>query len=216
MKIHEFQAKELLRELGMKEDVRCVGIQASVWEQQLFKAWPTEHMAELCSKLWLIHGIIPIIIGTKGQDRLTSFLREHHPSVYFLDCVGKFTIAELPNLVAECEAVVTNDSGLMHLSAAVGTSTLVIYGMTNPDITWVYGDDPKHKIIRRSACVPCYGWSPLAESCTSRACLKNITPATVLDQLLKIPHLSGVCPVNGSRTKQAVLIRETSGSSNAQ
>jgi ADP-heptose:LPS heptosyltransferase len=183
-------AKDSLRKMGLAKDVRVVGIQASVWQQQLYKAWPVTSMAELCAKLWSDQGIMPLIIGTKEQDQLASYLRKNHPTAVFVDCVGRFSVAELPGVVALCEAAVTNDSGLMHLSAAVGTPTLALYGMTNPDITWVYGADPKHRIIRRSDCVPCYGWSPLAESCPSRDCLKHISPSTVLKELQKMLKIS--------------------------
>ena len=175
-----------LQDLGLKEGMVCVGIQASVWEKEIYRAWSTENMAEMCTMLWKDLGVVPVIIGSKGQNELTRFLRDHRSNTFFIDCVDQFSTAELPALVAVCAAVVSNDSGLMHLSAAVGTATLAIYGMSNPDITWVYGDDPNHKIVRRGACVPCNSGSWLAENCPSRPCLNHIMPKTVLNELLNM------------------------------
>lgn len=183
------KAKDSLRKIGPTDGVKFVGIDSRN-ANETRGAWPVTSMAELCAKLWSDQGIMPLIIGTKGQDQLASYLRENHPTAVFVDCVGRFSVAELPGVVALCEAVVTNDSGLMHVTAAVGTSTLSLWGMTNPDISWVYGADPKHRIIRRPDCVPCWGWSPLVEGCASRPCLKHISLSTVLRELQKMLKIS--------------------------
>lgn len=180
-------ARRSLESFGVGFDDAVVGVQASVWGKQLFKAWPVRQMAELCEQLWSQHNIRVLIIGARGQKDLGDYLRQHYPDVLFIDGVGKFGIEELPNVVATCAAVVTNDSGLMHLSAAVGTPTLAIYGMTDPKITWVYGDDNRHRIVRRAGCKPCYVWdSGLAETCPTRHCLDHLAPKTILNALLNM------------------------------
>jgi ADP-heptose:LPS heptosyltransferase len=171
---------------GVNSDL-IIGIQASVWAQQQFKAWPDSYMAEFCVMMWTEHKIQSLIIGAIGQESLGDYLRHHFPYVPFIDGVGKFSISELPVVIAECAAVVTNDSGLMHLSAAVGTPTLAIYGMTDPKVTWVYGDNGDHRIIRRAGCMPCYGKdNKLMDTCSSRHCLNHITPQTIFDELTKM------------------------------
>jgi heptosyltransferase-2 len=177
---------------GEESSDLIIGIQASVWAQQQFKAWPNSFMAEFCVMMWTEHKIQSLIIGAVGQESLGDHLRHHFPDVPFIDGVGKFSISELPVVVAECAAVVTNDSGLMHLSAAVGTPTLAIYGMTDPEVTWVYGDHCFHRIVRRAGCMPCYEQDDkLMKSCSTRHCLNHITPGTIFDVLTNMLYQLG-------------------------
>ena len=177
-------AQKTVAALGVEREELIVGIQASVWGNQQFKAWPVTHLAEFCKLLWSENKIRSLIIGAPGQELLGDLLRQQYPDVPFIDGLGKFSIEELPDVVSTCAAVLTNDSGLMHLSAAVGTPTLAIYGMTDPEITWVYGDHTSHRIIRRAGCKPCYGWdNNLAETCPTRHCLNHITPQKILDEM---------------------------------
>jgi ADP-heptose:LPS heptosyltransferase len=166
---------------------RLIGVQASVWEQQEFKAWPVDRMAALCERLTSDQKNKILIVGSKGQDSLVTHLKASRVPVNYIDGVGKFSIEELPDVIAACSAVVSNDSGLMHLSNAVGTPTLAIYGMTDPEITWICDDTPKAHIVRRAGCIPCYHKVESVDHfCQSLDCIRNISVDTVYTQLVDL------------------------------
>jgi ADP-heptose:LPS heptosyltransferase len=85
---------------------------------------------------------------------------------------GELTLPEMGGLLQEMDLLVANDSGPVHVAAAVGTPALVVFGPTDPRRTGPYGD--KHRVL--SASVPC-------RPCFSRTCRRP-----------GIPCLAGVTP----------------------
>jgi len=90
---------------------------------------------------------------------------------------GTTDLLELAELYARCAVVVTNDSGPMHLAAAVGTPVVAIFGPTDPSLTGPYGR--QHVILRAGlSCSPC-----LKERCDHRPrmeCMAQVTVEQVL------------------------------------
>ncbi|MDT9547677.1 MAG: glycosyltransferase family 9 protein [Chlorobium phaeovibrioides] len=165
-----------------------VGVQAATWASEAWKAWPTEKMTELCMRLLADKRYHIVIFGSEGQNELYNSIKERvlrHGRV--INAVGKLSIAQLPDAVAACSAIISNDSGLMHLSAAVGTPTIALWGMTDYHISWVYGDNSRHALIRRPQVVPCYHHvNDVKKYCSSRDCIKNISIEAVHSTLLSI------------------------------
>ncbi len=68
---------------------------------------------------------------------------------------GKTSIAELVSELQTCHFVATNDTGTMHLAAALGVPTVAIFGSTEPEFTSPIGD--VHRVIRHKVdCSPCF------------------------------------------------------------
>ena len=88
---------------------------------------------------------------------------------------GKTSIAESLQLLSEANLLIANDTGPVHMAAAVGTRCLVIFGPTRPDWTGPYGDG--HRVITHDLpCRPC-----LKRKCPrgDHACMVSITPEEV-------------------------------------
>lgn len=166
--------------------VRVIGVQSSVWEKQLFKAWPTRKMVALCLRLIQLEDTVILVIGSNGQDSLLKLLQKNNKwPGRVLDGVGKFSIEDLPDVVKACSAVVSNDSGLMHLAAATETPTIALYGMTDPFVTWVYGFNQRNTIIRKASCEPCYHQvREVIEYCQNQQCIKDISVEIVYRAVL--------------------------------
>lgn len=68
---------------------------------------------------------------------------------------GQTTLLELADLYARCAVVITNDTGPMHIAAAVGTPVVAIFGPTDPKLTGPYGT--QHTVLRAGIpCSPCF------------------------------------------------------------
>ena len=89
---------------------------------------------------------------------------------------GRTQLADVIDLLALCEFAVTNDSGLMHVAAAVGTPLVAIYGSTTPGFTPPFSDAAR--ILHLGlACSPCFERRcPLGHT----QCLTRIGVADVL------------------------------------
>jgi ADP-heptose:LPS heptosyltransferase len=108
-----------------------------------------------------------------------------------LDMAGRTDLPLLAAGLEGCDLVVTNDSGPMHLAAAVGTPTISLWGAGNPEITGPGGGG--HQLLRRAElpCVPCEkntcsrrGHGYVLDQ-AERECLRLIEVATVADAVRK-------------------------------
>ncbi|HEX2189486.1 MAG TPA: glycosyltransferase family 9 protein, partial [Longimicrobiaceae bacterium] len=164
------RAAGVLRERGLAEGERALAVQVGVWPHQEWKQWPPRMLGEACSVLWRTRGLRPVLLGSDTGERTRRELRAAAPEVPFIDLVGSTTIGEAAAVLDRCAVSICNDSGLMHLSAAVGTPTVALYGMTDPEITWCYG--PGHRVVRRQDCRPCYSVAPeVLAACPHKMCL---------------------------------------------
>lgn len=97
-------------------------------------------------------------------------------------------IRMVASIIKQMNAFVSNDSGLMHLAAAVGIPVVAIFGPTNP--VWVRPWKVKHKIVRiELPCSPCFYYSPKPLKCVAGLdfkCLKEIESSNIRDELSKI------------------------------
>jgi ADP-heptose:LPS heptosyltransferase len=91
---------------------------------------------------------------------------------------GQTDLFQLAELYRRCCVVISNDSGPMHLAAAVGTPVVAIFGPTDPALTGPYGK--QHVALRADIpCSPCF-----KDSCANRVhmeCMKLITVEQVLE-----------------------------------
>jgi heptosyltransferase-2 len=75
-----------------------------------------------------------------------------------LNLAGKTTLRELCVLLKLCRVVLTNDSGPMHVAAAVGTPVVVLFGSTAPELTGPgLPGETRHQLLTANApCSPCF------------------------------------------------------------
>jgi heptosyltransferase-2 len=96
------------------------------------KRWPGGHYAELARKL-IKAGLQVVLLGSHKDKDVTGEIAQLAPGA--LDLAGKTTLEDVVDIIASAKLAVTNDSGLMHVAAAVGVPTIAIYGSTSPSNT---------------------------------------------------------------------------------
>ncbi len=93
------------------------------------RRWPADRFSELCARLDR-EGMTPVILGAESEAALTAAVAGRTAGAK--DFGGRTTLADLAALLAVCDVLVTNDSGPMHLAAAVGTPTVALWGPSDP------------------------------------------------------------------------------------
>ena len=117
------------------------------------KRWPAERFATVARRL-LDDGCRVAILGGPGDAEVTAaVVRDAGEGV--LDLSGRTSVGVLAAVLAAADVLVTNDTGPMHLAAAVGTPVVAIFGSTDPGWTGPRGDG--NTVIRRPVdCSPCF------------------------------------------------------------
>jgi heptosyltransferase II len=175
-------AHRLAMQLGLNAPQLAVGLMPGA-EYGPAKQWPLESFGTL-AKLLAESGVQCWIFGSAKEVELGERIREFSGGVAVNLC-GKTELVDLVDLSAICRAVVTNDSGPMHIAAAAGTPVVAIYGSSTPDHTPPLTDQ-KHIHYLRLWCSPCF-----ERTCPLKHynCLKQITPEAVRESLRTLVNL---------------------------
>ncbi len=151
------------------------------------RRWPRDKYSELVKRL--VNNKV-MLFGSKGDKEVTDYILDSVKSKNVIDFTGKTSLKEAAALIGRCDVFVTNDCGLMHVSAAMGTPTVSIFGSTIPIMKAPLGS--KHKYLwKELECAPCYE-SRNMEECDKAnyyRCMESISVEEVentLHKLLKI------------------------------
>ena len=99
------------------------------------KRWPAAYYGEL-ARCYLAQGWQVALFGSGNDRAVTAAVRQHTEGHDFcFDLAGRTRLAEAVDLLSLATAVVSNDSGLMHIAAALARPLVVIYGATSPGFT---------------------------------------------------------------------------------
>ena len=97
------------------------------------------------------HGARVHVLGGPG-DRAGAQAIVDAAGVSAANHCGAFSLVESAGLLARCAALLTNDSGPMHLAAALGVRCVAVFGPTSADRTGPYG--PRHAVLRAAPACP--------------------------------------------------------------
>ncbi|WP_187652507.1 ADP-heptose--LPS heptosyltransferase RfaF [Xenorhabdus sp. TS4] len=102
------------------------------------KRWPHYHYAALAEQLITQKGYQVLLFGSDkdyqaGEDIRTLLSNDARENC--LNLAGKTSLEQAVNVIAACDAIVTNDSGLMHVAAALNRPLVALYGPSSPDFT---------------------------------------------------------------------------------
>ncbi|HEX6510681.1 MAG TPA: glycosyltransferase family 9 protein [Chloroflexota bacterium] len=165
---------------GAKE--RWLALHAGSGVFSLARRWPPEQFAEVGRRLASRYGLQPVVIGTEvDREPSERLLRELDCGA--LDFVGEKSVAETAAILRRCHLLISNDSGAVHLAAAVGTPVVAVFGPSN-DRAWGPYPPSEHRVVRATLpCSPCfYRGKSLGtpQGCATRDCLRLVTPDMVV------------------------------------
>ncbi len=166
------KVSDLLRANGIRNDEPFVIINHMArWKTKL---WDTEKFAGLCNEIMDRLACSVVIVGASYSEKNKEIASLTNNRV--ADLTGKTTLKELAHLMSLSSAVITVDSGPMHIAAAMGVPVVAIFGPTAPWRTGPYGKI--HSIIRKELpCSPCF-----SRVCKGKdnICMKEIGISDVL------------------------------------
>ncbi|MFH0946396.1 MAG: lipopolysaccharide heptosyltransferase II [Planctomycetota bacterium] len=118
------------------------------------KQWPEEGFIELARRLLEESGLSIVLVGGPGDHPVCERIYHSVESPRLLDLSGRTSIPELAAVLERCSFAVSNDTGAMHVAAAVNTPIIAIFGPTDPVTTRPYGKN--HTLLRDPVdCSPC-------------------------------------------------------------
>jgi lipopolysaccharide heptosyltransferase I len=146
----------------------------------LDKRWPVEYFVELVKRLSATTTEIKFaILGSAADRELATPIAQAAPA-RCLALTGQTSLPELIEWIRLTQLVVSNDTGPLHIAAALGKPLIALFGPSDPKGTGPHGQPDAVLQANHLPCVPC-----LKSSCSylePLACLRSITPAMVYEQ----------------------------------
>jgi heptosyltransferase-2 len=137
------------------------------------KCWPADRFAEVLKHLQQQIDADVILFGTTAEARVSTSIASGMPRPP-INLTGRTEVADLPALFSECHLFIGNDSGAMHVAAAVGLPVVAVFGPTDPQGTAPV--TPRCTIVQqRPYCSPCF----LRRCPTDHRCMTAVTPLMV-------------------------------------
>jgi heptosyltransferase II len=173
------QAIQRIRASGFSDSSCVIGINPGA-AFGTAKRWFIDRFAELCNRLKSFPDVCFLIFGGAGEEELGKHIAESAGDACINLC-GETSLREAISLIAQCHLFITNDSGLMHVAAALNIPQIAIFGSTDHTTT-----SPRshlsHIVRMPVACSPC-----MKPDCPiDHRCMDAVTVDHVLNLALEL------------------------------
>jgi len=173
-------AKNFLEHKSIKPGDLLVGIAPfggeSFGAQKESRRWPIENYARLADLLIdRLNAKIVILAGPKEKESLKHLFSIMHNKDKTIDA-AETSITQLASIINNCQIVISNDAGPLHLTVASNIPSVSLFGPSDEKVYGPYPANPKHIVLSKDFdCRPCYKYFRLAECRYQRRCLTAIT-----------------------------------------
>ena len=167
------EVDRLLNRSGVTLGTRWIAMNVSArWPT---KRWPAASFAEVADRLQQERcGAVVLIGGPDEREDVAEVLRIMKTPA--TDLAGATTVGLLPALLSRASLLITNDSGPMHVAAAVGIPIVALFGPTSAARTGPYGVG--HDVLKGNVpCSPCF--SRTCHNTLPLECLRMVSPQQV-------------------------------------
>ena len=178
------QAQATLHNLGLAPGAYCVFAPGS--EYGSAKRWPATHYAELARSVHAAQGLPVLLLGSAKEAALCAHIAALAPDLCH-NAAGKTSLTQALHAIAATKFIVSNDSGLMHVAAALGVPQVALFGSSDPrhtpplsrhaQVLWLKTDPAYQPALD---CAPCFAREcPLGHT----RCLQDLLPSRVMPAL---------------------------------
>lgn len=149
------------------------------------RCWMPERFAEVCDRVSAKYNTKTLIFEGPGESDIVNNIAQNMKTKPVI-MNDKLTLRQLAGLIEKCDLMLSNDTGPMHISVAVDTPTIALFGPGNYRKFQPIGE--KHSMIRKD--VPCSPCKQFTNRCKDNICMKLIT----VDDVWKIveKHMSKI------------------------
>lgn len=189
--------RALADRLGLASDRPAVALLPGA-EYGPAKRWPIERYGALAERL-VQAGAAVWVLGSAAERPLGEQIRELAPDPNVHNVCGATTLVDAVDLLGASAVAVSNDSGLMHVAAAVGVHVVAIYGSTSPKFTPPL-TDAKTVCYENLSCSPCF-----ERHCPLKHlnCLRGISVEAVLEAALYAVQARADCNPGSDQSRVA-------------
>ena len=167
------QADALLEAAGLAAGTTIVGFAPGAAYGHA-KRWPPERVAQVIAGL-VVQGAAAVLVGAAADRETGRAIESSLPAgAPCVNLIGRTSLRQLVGVIARCRAFVSNDSGAMHVAAALRVPLTAIFGPTDERVTSPAGGAAV--MVRDVFCRPCM----LRECPIDHRCMKRIDSAAVL------------------------------------
>ncbi len=155
------------------------------------KTWPAHHVSRFLDLAVQEKGVRIILLGDKQTSTFVESIRALSKVPWrsnfsgeggIIDMTGQTDLMQVVAILKSSSAFVGNDSGLMHLAAALGVPTVGLFGSSNPNWTAPLGKKTKALAVSGFPCRPCY-----RKTCNqTEFCLEKLSAEEVLSALTEL------------------------------
>lgn len=148
------------------------------------KRWPADRYAQVALRA-LATGHQVALLGGPGEADDCAAIQAAQPAAYHSkihNYAGQLSLGESIDTLAGCQAAIANDSGMMHIAAALGVPLVGVFGPTSPQHTPPLS--PKAEVVwSRPSCAPCFQRTcPLSH----HECMQSLQPDTVVQAMNRV------------------------------
>lgn len=137
--------ERILSEEGYKQSLPLIAVHPGCHPKAYYKRWPHDNYVQLLNDFQKAYNIQILLVGGRDEKTEVQFI-ESGLLTKPLNMAGKLNLIETACALSFCKFLISNDSGIMHLAAALGIPVFAIFGPTNEKHIGPYGDI--HTVIR--------------------------------------------------------------------
>jgi lipopolysaccharide heptosyltransferase II len=150
------------------------------------KRWPEEYFVELIKQLFAKTGLRMVLAGGAEDLPVIEKILQQLPEGMAASSAGKLSLLETAALIKQSKLMISNDSGLMHLGAALDVPLIAIFGSTVEELGF-FPNSPKVIVVENRGlyCRPCSHIG--RSSCPEKhfRCMREITPGNIISTILQ-------------------------------
>ncbi|NNJ23959.1 glycosyltransferase family 9 protein [Alienimonas chondri] len=167
------------------------------------KRWPPEKFARLAVKAFRKTGALPVVVGAPDEvdlcGQVTQAILRFAPGCGAINLAGGTTLRQLAAVLAGCDLALSNDTGPMHLAAAVNTPVVGVFTCTDPVRSGPPGD--QHELLQTEvACAGSYKKTCPIPGAGHCGCLEDVQVSTVWEAMKRCLTKNGLIRRPAERT----------------
>ena len=186
----ELRAKDIFASAGIEETDCVIGIAPGAggsWgKDAVYKHWPVLKFAQVADRLAAELKAKIVILGDEAERKIAEVM-VHAMHNKPIDLIGKTGLDILPEVIKNCNLLITNDGGPMHMAVALGVKSVSVFG---PVSELVYGPHPlssEHVVLKWDMdCRPCYNNFKLPVCDKDRECLRQVSVDVVFEAAVRL------------------------------